>query len=169
MQPIPLNGVSYYEKVELRDGLGCRRRIERLRWKPIRPKANLCTLLGAGLGGLAGSQIGSGSGRLAAVAAGTLLGGFLGNEIGQSLDNADRLAASNAIQRSMEFNPNGRTTVWRNPDSGNTGSFTPTRTISNGNGQPCREYQSTVTVGGQSQQAFGTACRQADGSWSLAG
>ncbi len=33
------------------------------------------------------------------------------------------------------------------------------------NGQLCREYQTTITVGGVAQPAHGTACRQADGSW----
>ena len=54
------------------------------------------TLLGAGLGGLAGSKFGGGKGQLAMVAAGTLLGGFLGNEIGASLDRADQAYLSRA-------------------------------------------------------------------------
>ena len=52
-------------------------------------KQTVGTLIGAGLGGLAGSQIGSGTGQLAAVGAGVLLGGLLGNEVGRSLDKAD--------------------------------------------------------------------------------
>jgi hypothetical protein len=32
-------------------------------------------------------------------------------------------------------------------------------------GQYCREYQSTVTVGGQPQPSYGTACLQPDGTW----
>jgi surface antigen len=31
----------------------------------------------------------------------------------------------------------------------------------------CREYRTTVTVGGLAQQAFGTACRQPDGTWKV--
>jgi hypothetical protein len=31
----------------------------------------------------------------------------------------------------------------------------------------CREYQSTVNVGGQAQQMVGTACQQPDGSWRI--
>lgn len=34
-------------------------------------------------------------------------------------------------------------------------------------GQECREYTSTVTVGGQSQPVVGTACRQPDGTWRI--
>ncbi|MDQ2102275.1 hypothetical protein [Azospirillum isscasi] len=33
------------------------------------------------------------------------------------------------------------------------------------NGQLCREYQTTIMVGGVAQPGYGTACRQADGSW----
>lgn len=32
-------------------------------------------------------------------------------------------------------------------------------------GQYCREYQSTIHVGGRLQQGYGTACQQPDGSW----
>lgn len=55
------------------------------------PKQTGGTLLGAGLGALAGSQIGSGTGKLVAVGAGTLLGGALGSSAGQSLDRADQV------------------------------------------------------------------------------
>jgi hypothetical protein len=33
------------------------------------------------------------------------------------------------------------------------------------NGEYCREYQSTVTIDGQPQPSYGTACQQPDGSW----
>ena len=32
-------------------------------------------------------------------------------------------------------------------------------------GEYCREYQSSVRVGGQMQYGYGTACQQPDGSW----
>lgn len=35
------------------------------------------------------------------------------------------------------------------------------------NGQTCREFQSTATIGGQSQPIYGTACLQSDGSWRM--
>lgn len=34
-------------------------------------------------------------------------------------------------------------------------------------GQTCREYQTTVTVDGQSQPGYGTACLQPDGTWRM--
>jgi surface antigen len=125
------------------------------------------TLLGAGLGGFAGSKIGSGKGQLAAVAAGTLLGGFLGQNIGQSLDKADKLYAERAFNRASKA-PVGQTIVWNNPDSGNRGTVTTVRDGTNtGTGAYCREYQTTVMVGGRSEQAYGTSCRQPDGSWQI--
>ena len=131
------------------------------------PKQSFGTLLGGGLGALAGSQIGSGRGQLAAVAIGTLGGAFLGREIGTSLDRADRLFMERSARSTLERNPTGQTSAWRNPDSGHTGTFTPTRTFQTASGQPCREYQQTVTIGGSTEQAFGTSCRQADGSWRI--
>lgn len=31
----------------------------------------------------------------------------------------------------------------------------------------CREYQQTITIEGRTQQGYGTACLQPDGSWKL--
>jgi surface antigen len=125
------------------------------------------TLLGAGLGALAGSQIGSGRGKLAAVAIGALGGAMLGNSIGRSLDRADRMHADRAA-RAAHAAPIGQPVVWRNPDSGNRGSVTPVREgRDSATGAYCREYQQTVTVDGRSEQAYGTACRQPDGSWKI--
>ena len=130
------------------------------------PKQTGGTFLGAGLGALAGSQIGKGRGKLVAVAIGTLLGAGLGSSIGQSLDRADRLYMARTSSAAFESSPTGQTTTWVNPDSGNSGTVTPTRTYQSQN-RYCREFQQSVTVGGNTQQAYGTACRQADGSWEI--
>jgi len=125
------------------------------------------TLLGAGLGALAGSQFGSGRGQLVAVALGTLGGAFVGNSVGQSLDRADKAFARQA-DATAQAAPLGEPVVWRNPDSGNYGSVVATREGTNTvTGDYCREYQKSVTVGGKTQQAYGTACRQPDGSWKI--
>ena len=130
-----------------------------------RPKQTLGTLLGGGLGALAGSQFGGGNGRLAAVALGTLGGAFLGSEIGKSLDRADQLFIRQTSDRALERNRTGETSVWRNPDTGHAGTVTPTRTFQTSRGGPCREFEQTVTIGGRTETAYGTACREADGSW----
>jgi surface antigen len=125
------------------------------------------TLVGAGVGGLIGSQIGGGTGQLAAVGAGVLLGGLLGSEVGKSLDRADQAYAAQTYSQTLETAPTGQTSTWVNPDSGNQGTYTPVKTYQADSGQYCREFQQTVTVGGQTESAYGTACRQPDGSWQI--
>ncbi len=129
------------------------------------PKQVFGTLIGGGLGGLVGSQIGGGKGQLAAVALGTLGGAFLGNEIGNSLDRADRLHAKRNSRNALEYSLTGRTIFWRNTVSVYSGTFMPTRTFRSASGQDCREFQTTVTVGGREEDAMGRACRQSDGTW----
>ena len=121
---------------------------------------------GAVLGGLAGSQIGSGSGRLWATGAGVLLGALAGSEIGSSLDKADQVYAQQANQRAYS-SPVGETIRWNNPDTGNYGTITPTRDGRTNSGQYCREYQQTISVGGKQQSGYGTACQQPDGTWKV--
>lgn len=129
-------------------------------------KEGFGTLGGAAVGGLLGSQIGKGRGNLAATAAGVVLGGWLGNEIGASLDSADRNAMSGATSRAYSA-PVGQQITWNNPETGNSGTVTPIRDGYASSGAYCREFQQTVTVGGQKQQAYGRACQQPDGSWKI--
>ena len=132
-----------------------------------RPKQVGGTLLGAGLGALAGSQIGSGKGQLAAVAIGALAGAWLGGEAGKSLDKADRLYAERTATNALEYNRSGQTSTWRNPDSGHAGTMTPTRTLRTASGENCREYETTISVDGRTERATGRACRNPDGSWRI--
>ncbi len=125
------------------------------------------TLIGAGLGALAGSQIGGGRGQLAAVAVGALAGAYFGSEVGKSLDRADKLAMQRTSQNALESNRSGQPSSWSNPDSGHRGTVTPTRTYRTAAGENCREYQQTVTIDGKTEQAHGRACRQSDGSWKI--
>ena len=131
------------------------------------PKETGGALLGAGTGALIGSQIGQGRGTMVAVAVGTLAGALIGQSVGQSLDRADQLAMQQNAQYALEHTRTNSTTNWVNPDSGNYGSFTPVETYQRRDGQYCREYVQTVSVGGQPQQAYGTACRQPDGTWRI--
>lgn len=132
------------------------------------PKQTGGTLAGAGLGALAGSQIGSGTGQLAAVAIGALTGAWAGSEIGKSLDKADKMYAQRTTQNALEYNRTGQTSSWRNPDSGHSGTVTPVETYEpSGNDRTCREYETTIYVDGKRETGRGTACRQLDGSWEL--
>ncbi len=129
-------------------------------------KQTMGTGIGAVAGGLAGSQMGKGSGRLWATGAGVLLGALLGSEIGSSLDNADRAAMGQAQSRAYSA-PIGEKISWNNPNSGNNGTIVAVRDGTSSNGRYCREYQQTIVVGGKSQNGYGTACQQPDGSWEV--
>ena len=129
-------------------------------------KEDLGMLAGAGVGGLLGSQFGSGSGNTAAIIAGIFLGGLLGKDVGASLDRVDKQMMGQTTYSTLEKSPSGATSRWANPDTGNSGTVTPTRTYRSGTGY-CREFQTSVTVNGKVQNAYGTACRQADGSWKI--
>ncbi|MAU40545.1 MAG: hypothetical protein CMF31_02885 [Kordiimonas sp.] len=132
-------------------------------------KEGLGTLLGAIGGAVIGAEIGGdGTSRDIAVAAGTIMGASLGRSIGKSLDKADRLEMERAQQAALESSPSGQTSTWHNPDSGNGGTFTPEPAVANDDGQYCREYTQTITVGGETQQGYGRACRQPDGTWKIA-
>ena len=130
-------------------------------------KETLGTLGGAVLGGLAGSQVGDGRGRLLAVGLGTLIGAGIGSEIGKSLDRADQAYLQQTTQEALETAPSGQETVWRNPDSGNRGTVVAQPAYQDTTGRYCREFQQTVIIGNEAHDAYGTACRQPDGSWQI--
>ncbi len=127
------------------------------------------TTIGAVGGGTAGGLIAAAAGGSPAwIAAGTILGILAGGAIGNALDNADREAAYRAQQDAMERQQSGQTTTWSNPDSGHSGTFTPQPAYQDSStGQYCREFQQTITVDGKTESAYGTACRQDDGSWKI--
>ncbi len=131
------------------------------------PKERGGTVIGAIAGGLLGSTIGKGSGKVIAVGIGAVLGGLVGSEIGKSLDRADRAYMSRTTQQSLESQRTGQASTWRNPDNRHSGTVTPTRTYRRESGEYCREFQQTVTIDGRTERAYGTACRQSDGSWKI--
>lgn len=128
-------------------------------------KQNIGTILGAGLGALAGAQLGKGKGKLVTVALGTLGGAFAGSELGRALDDLDRLKAKQAQRDSLENNKDGVSSTWTNPNTGNSGKITPKRTEQMASGEFCREYEHEINVADKMETVKGTACRQPDGTW----
>lgn len=119
-------------------------------------------IVGGLLGGVLGSQVGRGTGRTAAIIVGTLVGATIGGNVGRSMDDTDRLKTAHALE-------SVRTTVpstWVNPDTRNQYTVTPTRTYEVASG-PCREYTMKALIAGRPETVYGTACRQADGSWKV--
>ncbi len=125
------------------------------------------TILGGIVGAAIGSQIGGGKGRLAAVGVGTLIGALVGRDVGRTMDDTDRSYATGSFGHAMEYAPTCSSITWNNPRSGSNGTVTPTQTYEPEPGRYCREFQQEVAIGGQIQDAYGTACRQPDGSWEI--
>lgn len=117
-------------------------------------------IIGAIAGGILGNQVGGGSGRVLATIVGTVAGGAIGGSIGRSMDDTDRLNTAAALENVRTGVPS----AWVNPDTGYEYAVTPTSTYDSATG-PCREYTMDAMIGGKTEQIYGTACRQADGSW----
>jgi surface antigen len=124
-------------------------------------------VIGALAGGLLGSQFGKGEGQFLAAGAGALLGAFVGSSIGKSMDDQDKLMAERASQNALERAASGSSTEWKNPDTGHYGFVTPTKTYKTDSGRYCREFTQEVYIGKDKEKAYGTACRQSDGSWQI--
>ena len=61
--------------------------------------------------------------------------------------------------------PIGQTIQWN--EGGAYGTVTATRDGTSSSNRYCREFQKTVTIGGRTEQAYGTACMQPDGAWEV--
>ena len=138
---------------------------------PYGPKQNLGTLLGAVVGAGVGSALGRGHrDENAAIAAGAIFGGLFGYRLGAQLDALDRQMAGRMLYTVLEKAPTGETGKWLNPNSDNYGWVTATSTTligTPGYSHPCREFTTTIVIGGKEYEGYGTACRQADGSWKI--
>lgn len=124
-------------------------------------------LMGKVLGGIAGaatgSQVGNGKGRIVAVISGTVAGLLIGGNIGKHMDSTDQ----NCIGQALEQGNAGQPITWDNPSTGGSYEVTPGNAATDSQGRYCREYTTNAKVGGQTQQVFGKACRQLDGSWQI--
>jgi hypothetical protein len=61
--------------------------------------------------------------------------------------------------------PIGEAIAWQEGDA--SGRVTATKEAQDSSGNHCREFQQEITVGGQTEQAYGTACLQPDGAWKI--
>jgi len=119
-------------------------------------------IIGAIAGGLLGNQVGGGSGRVLATVIGSMAGAAIGGSIGRTMDETDRMNTAMALENVRTGVPS----TWVNPDTGYEYVVTPTNTYESDAG-PCREYTMDATIGGRTEQIYGTACRQPDGSWQV--
>lgn len=125
----------------------------------------LGTVGGAVAGGLIGSQIGQGSGNLAATVGGAVLGGLVGGTIGRDLDERNRRAAWAAQQNALA---SGGVATWGAPGAQAYGRVTPLGDYTV-DGRYCRDYLHTLFIDGRPQDVRGTACQMPDGTWQVMG
>lgn len=126
-----------------------------------------CSTVGLNRSGT--EQLSGTSGANGAVAARNyeaLNGGLVGGTIGRSLDARERQRALEAEYRALETTPSGQSVGWKGDGGDRYGNVVPGQPYRVGS-QDCRQYTHTVFSGGGQQSAGGTACRNADGSWSL--
>ncbi len=119
-------------------------------------------LTGALVGAAVGSTIGKGRGNALAIWLGAVVGANIGTTIGRYMDEQDRLRTSNILETKRTHS----STTWVNPDTRHRYTVTPTRTYTVAEG-PCREFTVDAKIGGSTEEVYGTACRQADGSWKV--
>ncbi len=79
--------------------------------------------------------------------------------------NESQQRAHEAAQIRATTAPIGQTIVWN--DGRVSGAVTALRDGTSTTGRYCREFQQTVTIGGRTEQAYGTACQQPDGAWEV--
>jgi surface antigen len=119
--------------------------------------------VGAGTGAALGGLLFHGDSTIPAMIIGGVAGGLIGGSIGRSMDEQDRANMSRAITTT----PVNQTASWTNTTTHTTYQVTPVRNYKTTTNRYCREYQTTVIVGGEAKKAYGTACRQPDGQWKI--
>ncbi|WP_188259440.1 RT0821/Lpp0805 family surface protein [Azospirillum tabaci] len=115
------------------------------------------------VGGRISSTYGNASGKVASSGTGPLLGAFIG---GAAVQPSGAAPPATPGQRAHPA-PVRDKVGWTNPATGHHGSLTTTREGYNNAGQYCREFHQTVTTKSQTELAYGTACKQADGTWKI--
>jgi len=124
------------------------------------------TITGILAGAIIGHQVGGDrAARALGAGVGMVVGGLVGSKLGQMYDklNAEEQRVhSSIVTESVQTSKVGEGHQWYNPDTGNSG-----RVVITKQEEYCREYQQTIVIGGKEEKAYGTACRQPDGSWKI--
>jgi hypothetical protein len=79
--------------------------------------------------------------------------------------NEQQQRAHEAAQVQATSAPVGEKIIWKEGNA--SGSVTAVREGTSTLGRYCREFQQEVTIAGKTEQAYGTACRQPDGTWEV--
>lgn len=93
-----------------------------------------------------------------------MAGGLVGGSIGSGLSDTDKRKALEAEYKALEYTASGQKVTWKGDSSGRSGEVVAAQPYRVGS-QDCRQYTHTVFNGTAGATARGTACRNADGSW----
>jgi surface antigen len=91
------------------------------------------------------------------------------NELRARLDQSDRQAAYQALALALDELGDGVTLVWKRPERGLVGKIKPVSAFRDDKGRVCRHVVYSLSLGGYEREIEGNACRESDGSWTLAG
>lgn len=83
------------------------------------------------------------------------------------LDQSDRALAVRALEMALTELSDGATLVWRRPSKSLGGTVKPVAAFRDDAGRICRHVVYSLTLGAYEKTVEGTACRDADGRWSL--
>jgi 17 kDa outer membrane surface antigen len=81
----------------------------------------------------------------------------------------DRIVALRALELALRELGDGTTLVWRRPERGLVGRVKPVSAFRDAKGRVCRTVVYALMLGSYRREIEGVACREQDGSWSLAG
>lgn len=94
----------------------------------------------------------------------TMGNGLLGASM-QLLSSRDRKQALEAEYKALEYTDAGKSVTWTSTNEGTSGSVTPGQPYQVGS-QNCRQYSHSFFINGVPQTVHGSACRNANGTWS---
>ena len=119
------------------------------------------TIIGGVTGALIGSLIGDGRGQNIAIAVGAIAGSAIGSSIGKRFDEQDQSRIAYSMQHKQRSS-------WTNSTTGRRSTVIPSPTLApSSSNQQCREFTVDTEIGDRTESAYGTACRQDDGSWKI--
>ncbi len=125
-----------------------------------------CATTGPGAGTLVTPppQESAGNTKVATAIIAAMAGGLVGGSIGTGLSDREKRSALEAEYKALEYTASGQTVAWKSDQSASRGEVVAAQPYRVGS-QDCRQYTHTIFSGTASATARGTACRNADGSW----
>lgn len=87
--------------------------------------------------------------------------------LGSNLTPANQQELAEATSSALEQGRTGEGLNWSGTNGDIVGTVTPIRTYYRSGGEPCRDFQRSLTVNGKTEVQFGTACRERDGTWTI--